>query len=338
MTITTASTDHPKPATVLIIDNFLPTRMTVSVAFGMAGYKVLECDTGYLGLDIAQKLLPDIILIDTVLPGLDGFEVCRRLKSNVLTQLIPVVITATFGTYQDRMKAIEVDSDYFFTKPFDHQEVLARAELLIGQKPQRKNCFKRTQQVLFSIAQAIESRDPNTGEHCKRLASLGEKFSRFLALSKRDMRDLVWGAYLHDIGKVVIPDSILLKPQQLSEQEFQAMRQHTVLGEKICQPLTEILGPGVLQIIRHHHERWNGTGYPDQLAEDDIPFLAQVFQLLDIYDALVSIRPYKTALSPVETLSIMKEETDKGWYNPRLMTRFVDFVENDLSQSVTVTA
>jgi putative two-component system response regulator len=153
---------------------------------------------------------------------------------------------------------------------------------------------------------------------------LGEAFAEFLNLSRNQIRDLVWGGYLHDIGKVGIPDAVLLKCGKLTPEEWNIMKKHVLIGEKICQPLRSMRG--VIPIIRHHHERWDGSGYPDGLKQDEIPYLAQVFQMIDIYDALTSERPYKRAFTKEEALSVMAEETAKGWRNPKLMLKFTEFI------------
>ena len=178
--------------------------------------------------------------------------------------------------------------------------------------------------MLFSIARAVESRDANTGDHCERLVGLGETFGQFLNLSRPQMRNLQWGGYLHDIGKVGIPDAVLLKQGKLTLEEWEIMKQHVLIGEKICQPLRTMRG--VIPIIRHHHERWDGTGYPYGLVEDEIPYLAQVFQMIDIYDALSSERPYKRAFSPEEALEILAQERDWGWRSPELVEQFTKFI------------
>jgi putative two-component system response regulator len=182
------------------------------------------------------------------------------------------------------------------------------------------------EQVLFSIARTVESRDPNTGDHCERLVTRGKAFGEFLKLSRIEIRDLMWGGYLHDIGKVGIPDAVLLKPGKFTPDEWAVMQQHVLIGQQICQPLRTMRG--VVPIIRHHHERWDGSGYPDGLVGAQIPYLAQVFQVIDIYDALTSERPYKKAFTPEEALKIFDEETAKGWRNPELIEQFKEFIQS----------
>jgi putative two-component system response regulator len=262
-----------------------------------------------------------------MMPGMDGFEVCRRLKQDEQTRLIPVIFVTALDDRRARLKGIEAGGDDFLTKPFDQLELSARVRSLVRQKRLNED-LDHAEQVLFSIARTVESRDPNTGDHCQRLVEYGRAFGEYLGLSRSEIRDLTWGGYLHDIGKVGIPDAILLKPGRFTLDEWEIMKQHVVIGEQICKPLRTMRG--VLPIIRHHHERWDGSGYPDGLKGNEIPLLAQVFQIIDIYDALTSERPYKQALSSAEAIAILEEETAKGWRNPDLVTKFKQFVESQL--------
>jgi len=297
--------------------------MTAVALLSVEGYDVLEAENGMAALDCVIDLNPDLILLDVMMPGMDGYEVCRRLKQDEQTRLIPIVFVTALNDRRARLKGIEAGGDDFLSKPFDQLELSARVKSLIRQKRLNED-LDHAGQVLFSIARTIESRDPNTGDHCERLVSLGEAFGEFLNLSRAEVRDLVWGSYLHDVGKVGIPDNVLLKTGKLSPEEWEIMRQHVLIGERICQPLRTMRG--VVPIIRHHHERWDGSGYPDGLSGNDIPLLAQVFQVIDIYDALTSERPYKKALTPEKALEIMQEETQRGWRNPDLMEKFVEFI------------
>jgi putative two-component system response regulator len=297
--------------------------MTAVALLSVEGYDVLEAENGMVALDCVIDLNPDLILLDVMMPGMDGYEVCRHLKQDEQTRLIPIVFVTALNDRRARLKGIEAGGDDFLSKPFDQLELSARVKSLIRQKRLNED-LDHAGQVLFSIARTIESRDPNTGDHCERLVSLGEAFGEFLNLSRAEVRDLVWGSYLHDIGKVGIPDNVLLKTGKLSPEEWEIMRQHVLIGERICQPLRTMRG--VVPIIRHHHERWDGSGYPDGLTGHDIPLLAQVFQVIDIYDALTSERPYKQALTPERALEIMQEETSRGWRNPDLMEKFVEFI------------
>lgn len=310
------------PPKILVVDDHAASRMTAVALLAVEGYEVLEAESGLAALDLVTKSQPDLILLDVMMPEMDGFEVCRQLKQDEQTRLIPVIFITALNDRRSRIRGIEVGGDDFLTKPFDRLELAARVKSLVRQKSLNED-LDHAEQVLFSIARAIESRDPNTGDHCERLLGLSKAFGTYLNLSRSQMRNLQWGSYLHDIGKVGIPDSVLLKAGKLTAEEWQIMRQHVLIGEKICLPLRTMRG--VIPIIRHHHERWDGSGYPDALVGDAIPYLAQVFQIIDIYDALTSERPYKRALSPEEALQVIAEETARGWRNPDLVQQFIEF-------------
>jgi putative two-component system response regulator len=318
--------DSERPR-ILVVDDHPSSRMTAIALLSVEGYEVLEADSGTAALKYVVEANPDLILLDVMMPGMDGFEVCRRLKQDEQTRLTPVVFVTALNDRRARLRGIEAGGDDFLTKPFDQLELSARVKSLIRQKRLNED-LDHASQVLFSIARAVESRDPNTGDHCERLVIRGKAFGEFLNLSRTEIRDLTWGGYLHDIGKVGIPDTVLLKIGKLTDEEWATMKQHVLIGERICQPLRTM--QGVVPIIRHHHERWNGSGYPDGLVGDEIPFQAQVFQLIDIYDALTHERPYKRAFSIEESLQIMAEETAKGWRNPSLMCQFTEFIHTKL--------
>ena len=319
------SIKYSDQAKVMVVDDHAPSRMTAADLLSMEGYDVLEVDSGIKALSLVKKYEPDIILMDVMMPEMDGFEVCRRLKEDEHTRLTPLIFVTALHDKKSRIAGIDVGGDDFLTKPFDRLELSARVRSLINQKRLNED-LDHAEQVLFSIAKAVESRDPVTGDHCERLMMLGKDFGEYLSLSRMAVRDLMWGGYLHDIGKIAIPDVVLLKKGSFTPEDRKIMNQHVIIGERICQPLRTM--QGVLPIIRHHHERWDGSGYPDGLVGKNIPMLAQVFQIIDIYDALMSERPYKASFSQAQTLNIMKEETDRGWRNPELMLQFQSFILN----------
>lgn len=311
------------PPTILVVDDHPSSRMTAVALLSVEGYEVLEAESGLKGLELVSKANPDLILLDVMMPGMDGFEVCRRLKNDEQTRLIPVVFITALNDTRSRIMGIEAGGDDFLSKPFDRLEFSARVKSLVHQKRLNED-LDHAEQVLFSIARAIESRDPDTGDHCERLVAMGKAFGEYIQLSRIDIRNLMWGGYLHDIGKVGIPDAVLLKKGSFDAEEREIMNNHVLIGERICKPLRSM--HGVIPIIRHHHERWDGSGYPDGLVGNDIPYLAQVFQIIDIYDALTSERPYKSAFTPAKALDIIAHETAKGWRNPKLVEQFTEFI------------
>jgi putative nucleotidyltransferase with HDIG domain len=187
-----------------------------------------------------------------------------------------------------------------------------------------------TEGILLALAQAIEQRDHQTAGHCERLAFISVALGVAMRLDRTDLLALYRGGYLHDVGKVGIPDSILFKPGALTADEWVTMRSHAARGEEICRHLKS-LRP-VLPIIRHHHERWDGTGYPDGLRGQQIPLLARIVQIADIYDALMSARPYKTAFSSKQALQIIQEETEKGWRDPETVSLFLSLHEDVIAK------
>ena len=314
------------PARVLVVDDHTPSRMTAVALLAAEGYEVDQADGGLTALSHILSHPPDLVLLDVMMPGLDGYELCRQLKQSEQTRLIPVVFMTALSDREARLRSIEVGGDDFLIKPVDHLELSARVKSLIHQKRLNED-LDHAEQVLFAIARTVESRDPNTGDHCERLAKLVHAFGLYLKLPHHRLKDLVWAAYLHDIGKVGIPDSILMKGGPLTDEERFIMERHVLIGETICRPLR--IMQGVVPIIRHHHERWNGSGYPDRLVGTAIPDLAQIFQLTDIFDALVHARPYKPRLSIDQALTIMWQEVELGWRNPLLMEQFEVFVHSD---------
>jgi len=315
-----------EPLFILVVDDDTTNLMVIEKMLKTQGFIVEQATSGQEALDKVRKRLPDVILLDVMMPGMDGFEVCRRLKSSEETRLVPIVIVTALKEREDKIKGIEAGCDDFISKPIDRLELIARVRAL--------GCFKRlndeldnAEAVVLSFARAVEAKDPTTGNHCDNLIRLSRAFGQFLGLEEKAVRSLERASILHDVGKIGIPDSILLKPGKLTEKEWEIMRTHPVVGEEICYPLKS-LSP-VCAIIRHHHEKWNGTGYPDGLVGESIPYLARVFQILDAFDAMTSVRPYKRALTFDETLNTLKDETSRGLWDASLMEKFLEFIEKN---------
>ncbi|MEN9871956.1 MAG: hypothetical protein RLZZ171_2948 [Cyanobacteriota bacterium] len=309
-------------AKIIIVDENPLSRMTAIDLLLLDGYEVIEADnpTSVLSKIIEQQ--PDLILLNTKLTEVDSFTLCRQLKENYRTNNIPVVFTTLINNRDERIKAMEAGGNDVLLKPLNRIELSTRVKSLINQK-RINDGLNQTEQVLFTIARVIDKRSVTKGGMV-RVASLVKSFGEYLGLSGHEIDDLAFAAHLHDIGTIVIPDAVMLKVGELTVEERELIRQHVLIGEEICQPLRN--RRGVLPIVRHHHERWDGTGYPDGLSGTTIPYLAQVFQVIDIYDALTSDRPHKQAYSPAEALKIMQEETKKGWRNPELIQQFTLFI------------
>ena len=323
-----ASEDPDLPtAKILIVDENSLSRMTAADLLQLDGYEIIEAETEDAVFDNIAQYQPDLILLDAMMRRLDSFALCRQLKGNYRTNNIPVVFTTLTNDREQRIKAMEAGGSDVLVKPLNRIELSTRVKSLINQK-RISDGFNQTEQVLFTIAKAIENRSV-TKAGSVRVASLVKSFGQYLGLRHDEIEDLAFAAHLHDIGTIAIPDAVMLKAGKLTESEKELIREHVSLGEEICQSLRH--RGGVLPIVRHHHERWDGGGYPDGLSQTDIPYLAQIFQIIDIYDALTSDRPHKKAYSPESALQIILEETELGWRNPQLTEQLVLFIRSQTS-------
>lgn len=309
---------------VLVVDDQASNTEALAQALEPLGYQVWQALDGPTALLLAKERVPDVILLDLRMPGMDGFEVCRRLKADPETRLLPVVVLTGLDSREARLSALEAGATDFLAKPFDLVELEVRVRNLVNYRRLIQD-LDEAERMLFAVARAVEARDECTGEHCDRLSHLAAWLGEQLGLAEEDLKALRRAGYLHDIGKIAIPDAILRKPGPLTPEEWQIMRSHVEIGIQICAPL-RTLQP-VLPIIRHHHERRDGSGYPDGLKGDQIPFLARVFQVVDVFDALTSDRPYRKALPPDEAVRILREETARGFWDPRVVEVFAQSLE-----------
>ncbi|HEV2987952.1 MAG TPA: HD domain-containing phosphohydrolase [Candidatus Angelobacter sp.] len=309
---------------ILIIDDKLDTLLLLRELLSSRGYEVVTSNEANEVKEIIQSECPDLILLDVVMPGKSGYDVCRELKEDRRTRLIPIVMITGLSDRDDRVRGIEAGADDFLSKPLYPEELFARVKSLLKLK-EFTDELENAEAVLVALALGIESRDPYTGNHCERLARYAAALGHHLGLDGDSIIALKRGGYLHDLGKVSIPDDILKKGTRLTPEEWTIMKQHPVIGESICRPLQSFRN--VLPIIRHHHEHWNGTGYPDGLAGTEIPLLARVLQTVDVYDALRTARPYKPALTHEESEKTMLQEAAAGQWDPELVNEFINMLK-----------
>jgi len=304
---------------ILIVDDEVSARTALAVLLRREGYEVCEASDGPSALAACASFRPDLVLLDILMPGMSGFEVCRNIKATPETRLTPVVLITGLSATEDRIQGINSGADDLLSKPIDMNELLARVRSLVRLKLFTDE-LEHAESVLFSLARSIEARDPYTRGHCERLADVSARLGEKLGLPEDQIRALRRAGIVHDIGKVAVSDAILLKPGPLSPEETLIMRKHPVVGEAICAPLRTFRL--VLPIIRHHHERHDGSGYPDGLHNSQIPVTAAVLQLADVYDALTTDRPYRQASTSTVALAIMEEEAKRGWWDRALLDAF----------------
>jgi putative two-component system response regulator len=286
------------------------------------GHEAVAVSDGLAALAAIAARPPDLVLSDVSMPGLNGFELCRRLKADPATRLIPVVLITGLGD-EFKLQGIEAGADDFLSKPFSAGDLRVRIRALLRMKAFTDE-LESAEAVLCTLGKSIEAKDPYTEGHCERLAEYGVALGRALGLAEEDLRALRRGGYLHDLGKVNVPEAILLKTGPLTPEERAVMQKHPVVGEEICRPLHSL--QAVLPIIRSHHERQEGSGYPDGLRGEAIPLTARILQVVDVYDALTTDRPYRRALSQAAALETIEAEARRGWWDPGVVRAFREVV------------
>jgi putative two-component system response regulator len=308
---------------VLVVDDEAGNRQVLSRVLTRHGFAVDAVGDGEAALAYIHRAsrLPDLILLDVMMPGLNGFAVCRTLKQRPVTRLIPVVLLTGLDAKAHKIEGINAGADDFLSKPVQFEELIARAASLVRLK-RFTDDLESAQSVIMSLALTVEARDPYTEGHCQRLAAYSSALGRALGLGADDIAALERGGYLHDVGKIGVPDAILLKPGPLTAAEFVRMQAHTTIGERLCGEL-RTLRP-VRPIVRHHHERRDGSGYPDGLQGDRIPLTAQIVGVVDAYDAMTTTRPYRQALPAAHACEELLRDAAAGRHSPDIVRQFVD--------------
>ena len=308
---------------ILIADDDEIIRQLLSEILSGEGYEIIFVEDGDHALEIVRSNLVDLVLLDVMMPGKTGFEVCLAIKSQPETRFIPVVLVTGLSRTDDRIQGIACGADDFLSKPVNSQELLARTRSLLRLKAFTDE-LENAETVLFSLALSIEAKDPYTKGHCDRLANYSVAMADRLGLPQEQCVALRRAGIVHDIGKIMVPEHILVKKGPLTSDEWAVMKQHPGVGERICSPLKSFRF--VPQIIRHHHEKMDGSGYPDGLKGDQIPLAARILQVTDVYDALTTHRPYRAALPREFAIATMREEAGRGWWDSSMVEELVAVV------------
>ncbi|MBZ5705729.1 MAG: response regulator [Acidobacteriia bacterium] len=314
---------RPAPR-VLVVDDNPDTMVLMRELLSTQGYEVVAVQDAAHAEDEILRQPPDVILSDVVMPGKSGYELCRELKDNPDTRLIPFVLITGLSDREDKLRGIEAGADDFLNKPIFAEELFARVRSLLKLK-EFTDELETAESVICSLGRSVESRDPYTEGHCERLARNATNLGRHLGLEEESIVALRRGGYLHDLGKIAVPDEVLKKGSNLTPEEWVVMKQHPVTGENICKPLKSLRL--VLPIIRNHHEHSDGSGYPDGLRKGEIPLLPRILQVVDVYDALRTARPYKPALGHEQAALTMRDEARTGLWDEELVLEFLSMLE-----------
>jgi putative two-component system response regulator len=326
-------------STILIVDDEISGLHTLESILDGQGYQLVMAQSGPEALEKTRLLLPDVILLDVMMPGMDGFEVCRQIRNDPMLAEIPIIMLTALDDRKSLLIGLESGADDYITKPYDRYELRARLLGITRLNRYRKLLNERANlevahEKLLSAydatiegwSHAMDLRDKETEGHTLRVTELSEKLGQIMGISESDLIYMRRGALLHDIGKLGVPDSILLKPDQLTAEEWMVMRQHPQYAYDMIQPI-EYLRPA-LDIPFCHHEKWDGSGYPRGLKGEEIPLVARIFAIVDVWDALTSDRPYRPAWDKEKVREFIQDQSGKH-FDPYVVEQFLKMMQNE---------
>jgi putative two-component system response regulator len=316
---------------VLVAEDDLANRALLARLLVRAGYRSITVADGRDALRASIEETPDIVLLDIGLPGLNGLDVCRRLRADPRTVALPIILVTGQASSRDVVAGLDTGADDFVRKPYDEAELMARVRSVLRLARATAEVVG-AHGVIAALANAVEAKDVTTELHCQRLAGLAHQLGLKAGLGPAELKGLVFGALLHDIGKIGVSDAILTKTGPLTAEEWRAMRQHPLIGERICEPLAS--ASQFAPIVRHHHERWDGSGYPDGLRREMIPMGARIVGLVDSYDAIIHDRPYRPARDISSAMVEIQRESG-AQFDPDLVTLFIPLIEREAREQRT---
>ncbi len=314
---------------VLVVDDLSSNLELLEAVFTNAGFEVFSAMDAFSALSIFESHKIDIAILDVMMPGMDGFELCKRLKSRTDKTFFPVILLTALTDRQSRITGLECGADDFISKPFDAAELTIKSRSLIRLKTLQDE-LEHSENVILTLAVAMEARDPYTRGHSTRVGDISKAFASFLGFGPKEQESLRKAGILHDIGKIGVSTDLLCKNGKLTNEELEAIKRHTVIGEEICKPLVSIRG--ILPVIRSHHERWDGSGFPDGLEGEGIPFNARLLSIVDAFDAMVSKRPYRPGRSLDTAVQVFRREQFGGQWDPTLVEHFIGMMNRTKEQ------
>jgi len=325
-------------STILIVDDERSSRETLQSILEGEEYDLEMAENGFDALEKARRLLPDVILLDVMMPGMTGFEVCRAIREDVSVAEIPIIMVTALDDRQSLMRGLGSGADDFITKPYDRFELRARlmgitrlnryrklVDERAGLEAAHQKLKKAYDETITGWSRAMDLRDKETEGHTQRVTEMTVHLGRVIGMPEEELEHVRRGALLHDMGKLGVPDGILLKPGELTEEEWDNMRQHPLYAREMLEKI-EYLNPA-LDIPVYHHEKWDGSGYPSGLKGEKIPLAARLFAVVDVWDALLSDRPYRPAWSKERTIAYIKSQAGKH-FDPHIVEKFIElFIE-----------
>ena len=308
---------------ILVVDDDDSIRKGLVYLLKQQGFRTSEACNGLDGLSAVENERPDLILLDLMMPGMNGIDVCSRLKNSHATRLIPVVMITALNGQKEKIRAIDAGADDFLNKPINLPELKARVNSLLRMK-HLNDSLNHSESVIATLANAIEAKDEYTVGHNVRVADYASRLAQKAGFSAKEQSVVKKAGILHDIGKIGVPDSILTKTGPLTDEEFAKITRHPVNGDKILKPLATMRE--IREAVLHHHERYDGKGYPSGLKGENIPLLARIIAIADSYDAMTSTRAYRKALGKETAITELQNMAGKMW-DPQLVELFIEMIE-----------